>query len=91
MMLRLLLGGRLVKDTSVWSNKREALDAEQAALRGVEGSLAELDEQGIAARIASAAAARDDAQAELARHAAEALLSLSTFCMRLSHCQCHRK
>ena len=60
---------RLVKDTSAWSNKKEALETEQAALRGVEAGLAELDEQGIAARIAAAAAARDEAQAESTRHA----------------------
>ena len=65
----------MVKDTSAWSNKKEALETEQAALRGVEASLVELDEQGIAARIASAAAARDEAQADFARHAAQALLS----------------
>ena len=58
-----------MKDTSAWSNKREALEQEQAALQGVEAGLAELDEQGIAARIATAAAARDKAQAELARRA----------------------
>ncbi len=64
-------GGRLVKDTSAWSNKREALEQEQAALQGVEAGLAELNEQGIAARIATAAAARDEAQADCARHAAK--------------------
>jgi hypothetical protein len=61
---------RLVKDTSAWSNKKEALESEQAALRGVEAGLAELDEQGIASRISAAAAARDEAQAEFTRHAA---------------------
>ena len=68
--LRPLAVLRLVKDTSAWSNKKEALESEQAALRGVEAGLAELDEQGIAARIATAAAARDEAQTEFTRHAA---------------------
>lgn len=60
-----------MKDTSAWSNKREALEQEQAALQGVEAGLAELDEQGIATRVATAAAARDEAQAVFARHAAK--------------------
>ena len=70
-----------MKDTSAWSNKREALEQEQTALQGVEAGLAELDEQGIAARIATAAAARDEAQADFARHAAKPS-SCDALCLR---------
>lgn len=54
---------RLVKDTSAWSNKKESLATERVTAEGLAASLAELDEEGLAAHATAAAAARDQAQA----------------------------
>lgn len=66
-------GCRLVKDTSAWSNKKESLATERAGAEALAASLAELDEEGLAARAATAATARDQAQA-----AADACASLAS-------------
>jgi len=58
-------GCRLVKDTSNWSNKNETLDAERAACEQLGASLAELGEEGLAARVEQARQQQDEAQAAL--------------------------
>ena len=54
---------RLVKDSSAWDNKKETLEAEQAGCTQLAASLAELDEEGLQARVAHAREERDAAQA----------------------------
>ncbi len=56
---------RLVKDTSAWANKKEALEGERASVAALAGQLEALDEAGLAARVAAAREAQAAAQAEL--------------------------
>ncbi len=53
---------RLVKDTSSWNNKKEMAEAEQASCDQLAASLAELDEEEMAARVQRATQERDAAQ-----------------------------
>jgi structural maintenance of chromosome 2 len=59
------LSKRLVKDTSKWNNTVEAVTAEQATYEQLKGALAELQEEVLAARVASATEKRDLAANEL--------------------------
>jgi hypothetical protein len=58
---------RLVKDTSNWSNRKENLEAERAAAEQIRGSLAELEQEGLDAKVAAAARALEEAEAECTR------------------------
>lgn len=58
---------RLVKETSSWNNKKEELAAEQASCEQVTASLAEVDEEGMRAKMKQASEERDAAQAALNR------------------------
>ncbi|PRW61562.1 structural maintenance of chromosomes 2-1 isoform A [Chlorella sorokiniana] len=55
----------LVKDTSSWNNKKEELAAEQANCEQLATSLAEVDEEGMRAKVKQASEERDAAQAAL--------------------------
>ena len=57
----------LVKDTSSWNNKKEELAAEQANCEQLAASLAEVDEEGMRAKVKQASEERDAAQAALNR------------------------
>jgi len=57
---------QLTRDTTAWRQQREAREAEAEALSALRQQLAELDEAGLAAKVASAAAARDETAAALA-------------------------
>ncbi len=58
---------RLVKETSSWNNKKEELAAEQASCEQLTASLAEVDEEGMRAKMKQASEERDAAQAALNR------------------------
>ena len=58
------LAGRLVKDTSSWNNKKESLESERSAEAQLRAALAELDEEGMAARVRLAQEERDAAHAD---------------------------
>ncbi|DBA81803.1 hypothetical protein WJX77_004664 [Trebouxia sp. C0004] len=57
------LSKRLVKDTTAWTNKKENLEADQAACQQIEASIEELAQEGMEARLAAAQADSDQAQA----------------------------
>jgi hypothetical protein len=58
---------RVVKDTSSWSNKKELLEAEQASCAQLAAALAEVDEEGMRAKMQRASQERDEAQAACTR------------------------
>lgn len=53
----------VVKDTSSWNNKKELLETEQANCEQLAAGLAEVDEEGMRAKIQKASQERDEAQA----------------------------
>ncbi|KAL0051178.1 hypothetical protein WJX82_003135 [Trebouxia sp. C0006] len=57
------LSKRLVKDTTAWTNKKENLEADQAACQQIEASIEELAQEGMEARLGAAQADSDQAQA----------------------------
>ena len=57
----------VVKDTSSWSNKKELLEAEQANCAQLAAALAEVDEEGMRAKMQRASQERDEAQAACTR------------------------
>lgn len=61
------LPGSVVKDTSSWNNKKELLEAEQASCEQLAAALAEVDEEGMRAKMQQASQERDEAQAALNR------------------------
>ena len=61
------LSCRVVKDTSSWSNKKELLEAEQASCTQLAAALAEVDEEGMRAKMQQASQERDEAQAACTR------------------------
>lgn len=65
---------RLTKDTTNWKNKKDSLASEISALQQLQSALSDVNEAGLAAYVASATAARDEAAAALqaAEHAVEA-------------------
>lgn len=58
---------RLVQKTSAWSNKKEELAAEQGNCEQLVASLAEVDEEGMRAKVKQASEERDAASAALNR------------------------
>ncbi|KAL4421732.1 hypothetical protein ABPG77_002348 [Micractinium sp. CCAP 211/92] len=56
---------RVVKDTSSWNNKKELLEAEHASCEQLAAALAEVDEEGMRAKMQQASQERDEAQAAL--------------------------
>ena len=77
----MLLPRRLVKDTSSWNNKKESLEAEQAACDQLAAALAEVDEEGMRAKVQRASQERDEAQAACTRCAPAPGLCLRRYCM----------
>jgi structural maintenance of chromosome 2 len=57
---------QLTRDTTAWKQQEEAAGGEREALLQLRQQLAELDEAGLAAKVESATAARDEAAAALA-------------------------
>lgn len=62
----------VVKDTSSWTNKKELLEAEAASVEQLAASLAEVDEEGMRAKMQATSQERDEAQAALNRCGAAA-------------------
>ncbi len=59
---RLLLLHRLVKDTTSWKNKQEVVESERAGAAQLVAGIAELAEEGLAAKLAQATADNEAAQ-----------------------------
>ncbi|KAK9829006.1 hypothetical protein WJX72_003368 [[Myrmecia] bisecta] len=57
------LSKKLVKDTTSLKNKQETVEGERAACRQIQASIAELAEEGLAAKVQQASAASQEAQA----------------------------
>ena len=58
---------RVVKDTSSWTNKKELFEAEQASCCQLAEALAEVDRDGVRAKVQQASRECDEAQAACIR------------------------